>query len=72
MKTIKTNKRNLNASNFQLLSKHQLGLLVGGDVDAEAKDKTTPPPTTTTTPTTGSGGGTEGTTVSNPIVFIKK
>ena len=72
MKTIKNNKKSINASNFQILSKHQLGLLVGGEVEAEAKDKTTPPPTTTTTPTTGSGGGTEGTTVSNPIVFIKK
>lgn len=58
MKTIKNNKRSLNAINFQLLSKNQLGVLVGGD----GKDKTT---------TTGSGGN-EGTIVSNPIVVIKK
>ena len=57
MKTIKNNKKSLYASNFQLLSKHQLGLLVGGD----GKDKTNTDP-----------GGAEGTIVANPIVIIKK
>ena len=61
MITIKSNKRNINGNDLQLLSNDQMGSLVGGEDVI-----------TNTSSSTGTSGTGDGTTGVDPLILIKK